>query len=153
MELGWLSMKRLNFIYTAAPLTVALNALPGMLDGVWRMLAAGVLALALWAVVWLRVYTTKKLRPEFAIMAVVPALSYHLLGAAGPEYAASFQTPGWQNFNFFLWIASIAVTIRALLPTPQEYKGRLATDSVFIFMTIITVVYGLSCWATTHSII
>lgn len=145
-------MKRLNFIYAAAPLTVALNALPGMLDGMWRAVTAGILAVALWAVVWLRVYTTKKLRPEFAILVVVPAMVYHLLGAAGPEYAATFHTPGWQNLNFFLWLASIGVTIRALLPTPQEYKGRRASDSVFIFMTIITVVYGLSCWASTHNI-
>lgn len=143
-------MKRLNFIYAAAPLTVALNALPGMLDGVWRMMLAGVLAVALWAVLWLRIYTNKKLRPEFAVLVMIPALSHHILEAAGPEYASTFHTPGWQNFNFFLWVASIVVTIRALLPTPQEYKGRLAADSVFIFMTIISVVYGLSCWMTTH---
>lgn len=144
-------MKRLHFIYAAAPLTVALNALPSLADGVWRMVIAGVLALALWTVVWFRVYTNKKLRPEFAIMVMLPALSYHILQVAGPEYAATFHTPGWQNFNFFLWIAGIFVTIRALLPTPQEYNGRLAGDSVFIIMTIITVVYSLSSWATTHT--
>ena len=143
-------MKRLNFIYAAAPLTVALNTLPGMLGGVWQLVTAGVLAVMLWAVVWLRVYTNRKLRPEFAIMVIVPALGYHILQWAGPEYATTFYTPGWQNFNFFLWLASMFVTIRALLPTPQEYKGRLAGDSVFIFMTIITVVYGLSCWMKTH---
>ena len=146
-------MKRLNFIYWAAPLTVALNTLPGMLEGVWRVAAASVLAIALWAVVWIRVYSTRKLRPEFAIMVIIPALSFHLLAAAGPEYTASFNTPGWQNFNCFLWIASIWVCIRALLPTKEEYKGRLATDSVFIFMTIMCVVYGISCWATSHTIL
>lgn len=143
-------MKRLNFIYLAAPLTVALNTLPGMLGGVWRISAAIIIALALWGVIWCRIFTNKKLRPEFAVMAVVPATSYHLLQAAGPEYMATFNTPGWQNFNFFLWLAAIAVTIRALLPTPEEYKGRLAADSVLIFMSIITTVYGISCWATTH---
>ncbi len=146
-------MKRLHFIYAAAPLTVALNAVPGMLGGIWRMVVAGILAVLLWAVVWLRVYTNKRLRPEFAVLAIIPALAYHILAAAGPQYAATFSTPGWQNFNFFLWLAGIFVTIRALLPTPQEFKGRLVTDSVYIFMTIITVVYGLSCWATTHTII
>ena len=132
-------MKRLSFIYAAAPLTVALNTLPGMLDGAWRVILAGILAIARWAVVWVRVYTNTNLRPEFAI-----------LGACNPEFAATFQTPGWQNFNFFLWLASIIVRIRALLPTPREHKGRLASDSVFIFMSIISVTYGLSCWMTTH---
>ena len=143
-------MKRLSFIYAAAPLTVALNTLPGMLDGAWRVILAGFLAIALWAVVWVRVYTNKKLRPEFAILIILPALCHHILGACNPEFAATFQTPGWQNFNFFLWLASIIVMIRALLPTPREHKGRLASDSVFIFMSIISVTYGLSCWMTTH---
>ncbi len=143
-------MKRLSFIYAAAPLMVALNALPGMLGGVWRCMAAVVISLALWAVMWLRFYTNRRLRPEFAILVIVPALFHHILQSAGQQYIATFQTSGWQDFNFFLWAAAIFVFIRAILPTPEEYKGRLSGDSVFIFMTIISVVYGLSCWVTTH---
>lgn len=145
-------MTRLKFIYLAAPLTVALNALPGFLNGVWRIAAALILALVLWAVVWMRVYFTSKLRPEYAVLAIIPAVVYHVMQTIGVEYIATFNTPGWQNFNFFLWIAAIVVTIRALLPSAQEFRGRLATDSVFIFMSIITTVYGISCWATTHAI-
>lgn len=144
-------MKRLKFIYFAAPLTVALNALPGYLDGAWRIATALLLALALWAVVWMRVYFTGKLRPEYAVLVIVPATSYHILQSVGKEYTSIFNTPGWQNFNFFLWVAAIVVMIRALLPSAQEFKGRLATDSVFIFMSIIATVYGISCWATTHT--
>lgn len=145
-------MKRLSFIYWAAPLTVALNALPGMLDGTWRIIAASVLALALWTVLWFRIYTNKKLKPEFAIMGIVPALCYHILRGAGPEYASTFNSPGWQNFNFMLWVAAAFVIIRALLPTTEEYKGRLAKDAVFVFMCVITIAYHLNCWATTHQI-
>ena len=144
-------MKRLHFIYFAAPLTVALNSLPAMLDGVWSIALTLVLAVALWGVYWIRVYTNKKLRPEVAVMAIVPAASFHILRAAGGAYQAIFNAPGWQNFNFFLWIASIVVTIRALLPTPQEHQGRLATDSVLIFMSIISAFYGIFCWAGTHA--
>lgn len=143
-------MKRLSFIYWAAPLTVALNALPGMLDGVWRIVLASVLALALWTVLWFRIYTNKKLKPEFAIMGMLPALCFHILQAAGPEYAATFNSPGWQNFNFMLWAAAAFVFIRALLPTLSEYKGRLIYDAVFVFMSIITIAYNFSCWATSH---
>lgn len=145
-------MKRLSYIYSASVLTVALNTLPGMLEGTFRIAAASALALGLWAVTWMRVYTNKKLRPEFAILSILPALSYHIFSGAGREYLALFSSPGWQNFNFFLWLASAWVVIRALLPTPEEYKGRLAKDSVFIFMTIISIVYTASCWMTTHSI-
>lgn len=146
-------MQRLRYIYLAAPLTVALNTLPGLLDGSWRMCAAAVLGLALWAVTWVRLYTNKKLRPEFAVLAILPALMFHVLTGAGTEYLAPFCSPGWQNFNFFLWLGSIFVTIRALLPTASEYKGRRSADSVFIFMTIITSFYGLSCWMNMHSIL
>ena len=146
-------MKRLHYIYCAAPLTVALNAIPVMLDGVWRVAVAIVLALALWSVTWFRVYVNKKLRPEFAIMVIVPALSFHVIHAAGADYVEVFATPALQNFNFFLWLSAMWVTIRALMPTPQEYTGRVARDSVFIFMTIITVVYHFSSWASTHTIL
>lgn len=145
-------MKRLSYIYSASLLTVALNTLPGMLEGTSRIVAASVLAIGLWAVTWLRVYTNKKLRPEFAILSILPALSFHIFSGAGREYLALFASPGWQNFNFFLWLASAWVIIRALLPTPEEYRGRMAKDSVFIFMTIITIVYTTSCWMATHSI-
>ena len=146
-------MKRLQYIYCAAPLTVALNAIPGMLDGMWRVSIAALLAVALWSVTWFRVYTNQKLRPEFAIMVMVPALSFHVIQSAGADYVAAFSTPAFQNFNFFLWLATIWVTIRAFLPTPQEYTGPRSRDSVFIFMTIITVIYHLSSWATTHTIL
>ena len=146
-------MKRLQYIYCAAPLTVALNAIPPMLDGVWRVAVAVVLALALWTVTWFRVYANKKLRPEFAIMVIVPALSFHVIQSAGNGYVEAFQTPALQNFNFFLWVAAMWVTIRALMPNSQEYTGRVARDSVFIFMTIITVVYHFSSWASTHTIL
>lgn len=143
-------MKRLHFIYLAAPLSVALNAIPDMLQGVWRIVVALILAVILWGVVWIRCCTNKKLRPEFAILAIIPQIFYHTLQSISAKYAAIFNTPGWQNFNFFLWVAAVVVMVRALLPAPKEHKGRLATDSVFIFMTIITVAYSISCWATTH---
>ena len=144
-------MNRLKFIYLAAPLTVALNTLPGMVEGVWRIVAAAVIALVLWAVVWIRIYHNGKLRPEYAVLAVVPAVCFHILQGAGPDYLAIFSTPGWQNFNFFLWLASIFVIIRALQPTTDEYKGRMAADSVLIFMSIVTTAYSLACWAITHA--
>ena len=144
-------MKRLHYIYAAAPLTVALNTLPAMLAGTWQIGVAAMLGLGVWAVTWLRLYTNKKLRPEFAILTMLPALLYNTLCGAGVEYLTTFSTPMWQNLNFFLWVGAIFVSMRALLPTPTEYKGRLCTDSVFIFMTIITCAYGLSCWMNTHT--
>lgn len=143
-------MKRLSYIYYAAPLTVALNTLPGMLDNLWRVVAAVVLGVGVWTVTWLRLYTNKKLRPEFAVLAMLPALIFNILCSSGEEYTAVFHTPGWQNLNFFLWFGAVFVSIRTFLPAAAEYKGRLSTDSVFIFMTIITCIYGFSCWMNTH---
>jgi hypothetical protein len=145
-------MKRLHYIYCAAPLTVALNAVPVMLGGTWRVVAALALAVGLWSVTWMRAYTNKKLRPEFAVLVMLPALFHHVIQAAGPEYVATFSTPGFQNLNFFLWLAATVVTLRALLPTPQEYSGPRSRDSVFIFMTIITIIYNFSSWSQTHII-
>lgn len=144
-------MKRLHFIYLAAPLTVALNTLPALFGGIGGGFVMAILAIALWGVIWTRFYTNRKLRPEFAILAVVPSVCHYLLSEASTDYQAVFNSPGWQNFNFFLWLAAIVVMVRALLPAPHEYNGRLATDSVFIFMSIISTVYGLFCWAGTHA--
>ncbi|MBR1983035.1 MAG: hypothetical protein IKA23_09845 [Akkermansia sp.] len=147
-------MKRLNFIYCISPLTVALNTIPGMLsDSVLRMIVTAVLALTVWGLIWVRLYGTGKLRPEFAVLSVVPALSYQLILTAGGPYMAVFNTLGWQNFNFLLWLGSIFVYIRAFLPSKDEYRGRLAGDAVFIFMTTVTIIYSLSCWAATHAVL
>ncbi len=143
-------MKRLTYIYLAAPLTVALNAVPCMVDGMWRVLVASALGLVLWAVIWLRVYHTRKLRPEYAVLAIIPALCNHVLHGAGPEYIQTFSSPGWQNFNFFLWVAAALVMIRSLLPTKQEYSGPISGDAVLIFMSLITIAYTFNCWMTTH---
>ena len=95
-------MKRLHFIYYAAPLTVALNTLPGMLGGIWRVVVTVVLALVLWGVVWVRLFTNKKLRPEFSILSILPPCCYYLMSVLSPEFRNIFTSPGWQNFNFFL---------------------------------------------------
>ena len=75
-------MKRLNFIYSAVPLFVLLSCGPlltGLLGTTAVMLAVVFLFIVFaWGVVWMRLYTGGRLRPEFGILSVLPHSIYYL---------------------------------------------------------------------------
>lgn len=155
MELGRLNslaegMKRLHYIYAAAPLALALNNVPLLLSGACQLAAAAALALGLWAVMWMRLYTNGKLRPEFSLLAVLPqAVFYGLrfLQQQSPEAAAPFATPFWANLYFFLWCAAAFVGLRALFAAPAEEQLPAKRDPLFLFMAILTVAFCFASWA------
>lgn len=147
-------MKRLTYIYWAAPLTLALNSVPGLLgNGTAALLAASVLAIALWGVVWMRLYTNKKLRPEFAILSILPATAGYFVAAMGAEVQELLQTPTWQNMYFFLWVATLFVYLRTLLPAPQEEKRPLRKDPVLLFIGALCTLYLLSSWVSFNNML
>lgn len=139
-------MKRLAYILWACPLATALQTVPMLCcHPLYRLLAAMALALGLWAVVWVRLYANRRLRPEFAVLAVLPQLWFYGLGYAG-DAAAALTTPFWQNLYFFAWCATAFVGVRALLLGPSDDKPGGRVDSVLVFMSIITAAFCLSSW-------
>lgn len=147
-------MKRLTYIYWAAPLTLALNSVPGLLGrGSYALLAAGILAVALWGVVWMRLYTNRKLRPEFAVLSILPSGIAYAMAAMGSETQELIQSPTWQNLYFILWLSTIFVYLRTLIPGPKEEQRPLRNDPVLLFIGILSTLYLLSCWVSFNNML
>lgn len=143
-------MKRLAYIYCAAPLGLALNNVPRLLGQPWQSAAAAALAVGLWAVVWMRLYTNRRLRPEFSLLAVLPQLAFYTLSYLQetlPEAAEAFATPFWSNLYFFMWVGVCIVGVCALLPQPQEKAQQPHRDVLFLLMSILTLAFCIAAWA------
>lgn len=146
-------MKRLTYIYLLIPLYTALSFIGTMqrVLGTYGALAlGGVLCLAVWAIVWLRLYRTGKGRPEFAVLSVLPTLSYLILNAVGEETSAAFSTPAWQNLYFFEWVASAIVLILSLRRDKCDGEPRKWTQDATLHLSVIFVIlYTVWTWSTT----
>lgn len=143
-------MKRLTYIYAAAPLALALNNVPQLLSGAWQLVAAAALAVGLWAVAWMRLFTNKRLRPEFSLLVILPQMAFYGLRAlqqSAPESAAPFASPFWANLYFFLWCGACIVGICALLSAPGEEAPPAKRDPLFLFMSLITLAFCVAAWA------
>lgn len=151
-------MKRLTYIYCSAPAALALNNVPQLLGSVaGQLMAASALVVGLWAVVWLRLYTNKRLRPEFSLLAVLPQSAFYglrTLQRVSPEAAEPFTTsPFWGNLYFFLWVGAFIVAFRALLPAPDEEAPSAKNDPLLILMSILTLAFCIAAWAGTSPLL
>lgn len=144
-------MKRLTYIYWATPLFVLLGCGPlfERLMGEMGALVVGLLlVLSLWAVAWLRLYGMNRLRPEFAVLMVLPQAVYYIARALPSEQWASFDTVGWQNLYFFCWLGAVAVGLLSLRPGWQDTRRSMMQDAVFLLMAVLFVLFSLSTWAS-----
>lgn len=143
-------MKRLNYIYTAVPLFVLLSCgslITGLLGTSALMLAVvSLFIIAAWGVVWVRLYTGCRLRPEFAILSILPHSIYYLSRFLDSKL---FTDPTWQNIYGLSWLAFIVVMLISLRPGRADEKHeRMAKDRTFIMMAILTLFYA---WSTMAS--
>lgn len=143
-------MKRLNYIYAAVPLFVLLSCGPlltGLLGTSGLMLLLVFLFIIVtWGVVWVRLYTGCRLRPEFAILSVLPHSIYYLTLFFG---STLFRAPAWQNVYGFTWLAFTVIMLISLRPgRADDRHERVARDRTFILMAILTVFYA---WSTMAS--
>lgn len=142
-------MKRLNYIYWGVPLFVLLSCgslLTGLLGTGAAMLAVVfALIIVVWGVVWVRLYTGGRLRPEFAILTVLPHSAYYLATYFNSKL---FTDPTWQNMFGLSWLAFVVIMLISLRPGKTDEKHlRMAKDSTFIIMAILTVAYAWSTMA------
>lgn len=139
---------RFKYICSILPGIFLLNNLPLLLGDVWQLVAASLLALAVWVLVWLRLFQTRRLRPEFAVLVIAPQLISYIALYAGAEAIAPFSGNAWLNCYALLWIGSAFVAIRSFRPGAWETVRGKHRDSVFIMMAILTVFYSFySCGA------
>lgn len=146
-------MKRLTYIYLLIPLYTALSFIgtaQRLLGAYGALVLGGVLCLAVWAIVWLRLYRSAKIRPEFAVLSVLPALSYLILNAVGEETCAAFFSPAWQNIYFLEWVASAIILILSLRRDRYDGEPRKWTQDATLHLTgIFIILYAVWMWSST----
>lgn len=146
MELDWLTHMKHRFTYICSilPAIFLLNNIPRCLQGIWQLVVACILAIVVWALVWLRLYSLKKLRPEFSALIVLPQLIAYTCLWCGLSIPQETASPIWQNLYTLLWIGVAYVGICSMRPGSWE-KPQDKRDSVYIMMWILTVVYSFYC--------
>lgn len=148
-------MERKTYIYWAIPSFTLLSCVPSLFSGLLPSLAAIIISalvvLLCWSITWLRFYQSKALRPEFAILSILPMLIYILTRTTAAESFEYFISPTWQNAYFFIWLASGIVLFYSFAPSLEE-RGSLkgARDSVRSIMTLVTAVYIISSLFSTN---
>lgn len=145
--------KRLTYIFSALPLLVLLNNIPFFFGGIWQIVVAGILALALWGVVWMRLYATRRLRPEFAVLFVLPQTLAYIILFAGKEDTAYLLTPMVQNLYFLLWMGTVFTGIKSVAAGPWEMPAKGNKDTLYIVMTVLIIAWGLLSWSSFASIL
>ncbi len=138
---------RFTYICSLLPTLFLLNNLPGFFTGGCSLTVAGVLAAAVWVLVWLRLYQTKSLRPEFAILLIVPQMAAYAAIYAGAEAISTFNSALYHNIYTLLWIAAAYVGIRSMRAGSWE-KPQVGKDKVYIMMSFLTALYCFFCCAS-----
>ncbi len=146
-------MKRLTYIYLLIPLYTALSFIgtaQRFLGAYGALALGGALCLAVWAIVWLRLYRAGKIRPEFAVLSVLPTLSYLILNVVGEEARAALSSPAWQNIYFSEWVAEAVVLILSLRRDKCDGEPRKWTQDATLHLTsIFVILYTVWTWSAT----
>ncbi len=150
-------MTRRRYIYCAIPLFTLLGcgtSLVHLLGATAALIVGVALALPAWGLVWARLYDSRRLRPEFAVLSVLPQLIFFLLVFAGhTAQNNAFSAPLWQNLYFLLTLAAMAVQMVSLRPGSQDEQLRSAQDPPFIFLSLLIVANGFISWVQYASAI
>ncbi len=149
-------MTRRNYILWAIPLFTLLSCgatFVNMMGSTAALILGLLLALPAWGLVWARLYASGRLRPEFALLAVLPQIFFFLLMFSEQARTdGTLTAPLWQNIYFLLTLAAIAVQIVSLRPGPQDEQRRPAQDPPFIFLTILIIANGILSWVQYASV-
>lgn len=139
-------MNRLKYIYWITPLLVLLSCgrmLTDILGGgflLWLIVAPALLIT--WGVVWMRLYGMPRMRPEFAILSILPQSIYFICRSSGSE---ALHQPIWQNFYTLLWIGFAIVMILSMKPGhPTDPQLPASKDRIFVFMAILAALYAFT---------
>lgn len=132
---------RFTYICCVLPALFLLNNVPMFFRDIWQLVVALLTALAVWMLVWLRLYHTRKLRPEFAVLTVLPQVVAYSCLYTGLIVRQAEASAIWQNLYALLWIGAAYVAIRSMNAGDWE-RPQTKKDSVYIMMAILTIVYS-----------
>lgn len=140
-------MERRKYIYSAIPLFVLLSCGRGMealLGSMGALILAGVIILAAWCLVWLRLYG-KGIRPEFAVLSVLPQGVYFISRYLGTQSFA--QSAAWQNMYALAWLGFAVVSIASV----KEPQLRASQDPVFLLLVPLILFYSATTFFSYYS--
>ncbi len=119
----------------------------GILGGLGALIVGMIVVLITWGVVWMRLYGMRRLRPEFAVLSILPQAIYYVVKYIGEKSLEPFFTPAVQNLYFLTWVAAMGVIIFTLRPGYHDDRLPVRHDPMFIMMSILTIAYGITTWA------
>ncbi len=150
-------MTRRAYMYCSVPLFTLLgcgSSFVHMAGALWALILSLLLALPAWGLVWGRLYASGRLRPEFAVLSVLPQLIFFILMYSGQHGASSaFAAPAWQNLYFLLMVAAVAVQIISFRPGLQDEQRRPTQDPPFIFLSVLLIANGVLSWVQYASLL
>ena len=135
-------MDRRTYIYWATPLFVLLSCGPmleSLLGPLGALIVAGVLIVIAWGVVWLRLYKSQRLRPECAVLTILPHSLYFIDCQASTHLFA--HSPAWQNLYALTWLGFAGVGIASMRPGMGEVGRPWRQDPVFLLMSALILLY------------
>ncbi len=143
-------MNRRTYIYCAVPLFTLLGCgatFVQLVGALPTLIVGSLLAIVGWGLLWARLSDNGKLRPEFSLLGVLPALIFFALAYTGNAGDASaFTAPVWQNFFFLFMLGSIAVQIASLCPGSKDEPRRPTQDPPFIFLSVLIIANAFMSW-------
>lgn len=139
-------MNRRLYIYWALPLFVLLGCgrnLAWLVGSGALMLAIALpLILLTWGVVWLRLYRSKLLRPELAVLAILPQSLYF-----AAKYTGFHANTHSQTLFVLAWLGFAFVVIESMRTGEGEPPKRASKDAVFLLMCAAVVLYASTTMA------
>lgn len=148
-------MERRTYIYLATPLFILLScgtAMESMLGATGALAAASVLSIVAWGVVWMRLYKMQRLRPEFAVLSILPLIIYYIDRYSETHLFA--DSPSWQNLYALTWVGFIWVAIASMRQGVCDTPARpLGKDPVFLLMMPLTLLYAASTFINYYTVI
>lgn len=141
-------MTRKTYFYCLIVLGTLLNVIIGWKDmlgvSIWLTVNALLIVIA-WGCVWMRLFTTGKLRPELSILSVLPTALYVYFRTFGEPLLAHYT----EFFHLLAWAAAAAILLASIRPTLQEKAQLEGRDLSGIIMTVLSITYCIASWAAS----
>ncbi len=141
-------MSRKSYFYCLIILGTFLNICMGSKDAVGEtawMIINTLLIIIAWGCVWMRLFTSAKLRPELSILTILPSALYVYFMTVGKPMLSYYS----EFFNLLAWAVAALVLIVSIRPTHQEKKQQEGSDYAGTILMVLTILYSLGGWAST----
>lgn len=141
-------MTRKTYFYCLIVLGTLLNIFSGWCDmlGVTTWLIINALLIVItWGCVWMRLFTSANLRPEFSILTILPTALYLYFRTVGEPLLVYYT----DLFHLLAWAAAAFILLASIRPTKQEKAALEGPDYMGKMLSILSIVYAIASWASS----